>query len=99
MRRPSDDRLPPANIRPPLACASSTWLCTLATAASLINEAAVAKVQSQVEDAQAKGGRILAGGKRSSLGLRILDLALYLGHGRLVDQRPCCTPCSKPLPT
>lgn len=34
----------------------------------LINEAAVAKVQSQVEDAQAKGGRILAGGKRSSLG-------------------------------
>ncbi|MBA1272925.1 NAD-dependent succinate-semialdehyde dehydrogenase [Stutzerimonas azotifigens] len=34
----------------------------------LINQAAVSKVEAHVEDAQAKGGRVLVGGKRHALG-------------------------------
>jgi succinate-semialdehyde dehydrogenase/glutarate-semialdehyde dehydrogenase len=39
----------------------------------LINQAAVAKVEAHVQDAQAKGGRVLLGGKRHALGATFFE--------------------------
>jgi succinate-semialdehyde dehydrogenase/glutarate-semialdehyde dehydrogenase len=44
-----------------------------ATQGPLIDDAAVSKVESHIRDAQAKGARILAGGKRHALGGRFFE--------------------------
>ncbi|WCE05695.1 NAD-dependent succinate-semialdehyde dehydrogenase [Pseudoxanthomonas sp. JBR18] len=52
----------------------------------LINEAAVTKVQAHVADAQAKGGRVLVGGKRHALGGTFYEPTVIAGatHDMLI---------------